>query len=233
MGVQASITAKSSCMSVSMLRPVICWILIALTPAAMLAADGESGAAMLYGKGTVWLNGTPLPHSSAVFPGDLIQTQPESIATLDASGSGLIVFPDSLVKFEGNAISLERGSLSVATSKGMVASAEGVTVTPAANTWTEFQVAEANGMVQVFATKGNVNVNCGKETTNLSAGEQATPDKSGKCNKKRRKGGPPLPGDSPLLTNPFILGGAVITGGVVACLLLCNSSKDFLSPWKP
>ncbi len=55
---------------------------------------------MLYGRGAVWLNGKPLPRSSAVFPGDLIQTQPESLATLDASGSGVIVLPDSLVKFE-------------------------------------------------------------------------------------------------------------------------------------
>jgi hypothetical protein len=221
-------------MSVSMRRLIICWILIAVTPATAIAADTDSGsAAMLYGKGTVWLNGKPLPRSSAVFPGDLIETRPESIATLDASGSGVVVFPDSLIKFEANAISLERGGASVATSKGMVALVQQVTVTPASDTWTEFEVVDTNGKIQVFGSKGTVNVNCGKDTTRLSEGDEATPDQSGHCNKKKRKGGAPLPGGSPVLTNPFVLGGAVVTGGGVACLLLCNSSKSFVSPWKP
>jgi hypothetical protein len=216
-----------------MLRYVICWILIAMTPASLIAADAESGAAMLYGKGTVWLNGSLLPRSSAVFPGDLIQTQPESLATLDASGSGVIVFPDSLVKFEGNAVSLVRGSVSVATSKGMAALARAVTVTPASNTWTEFEVADTNETVQVFANKGNVNVNCGMGSVNLSEGEQATPDKSGNCNKRKRKPGTPVPGNGGILTNPFVLGGALVTGGGIVCLLLCKSSEPFLSQWKP
>jgi len=50
-----------------MLRDAICWMMIVTTPAALVGAD--SGAAILYGKGkgTVWLNGKPLPRSSAVF----------------------------------------------------------------------------------------------------------------------------------------------------------------------
>ncbi|HXM63759.1 MAG TPA: hypothetical protein VN950_23060 [Terriglobales bacterium] len=206
--------------------------MIALTPASLLAAD--SGAAMLYGRGPVSLNGSPLPQSSAVFPGDLIQTLPESLATLDASGSGVVVLPDSLVKFEGKAVTLEHGSVNVATSVGMVAVAGAVTVTPAANTWTEFEVADNNGTVQVFASKGIVNVNCGKETANLSEGEQASPDNSGNCHKKKRKpGGALLPRGGGILTNPYVLGGAAVTSGVIVCLLLCNSSQPFISQYKP
>jgi len=217
-----------------MLRHLICWILIAVTPASIFAADAESGA-MLYGKGkgAVLLNGKLLPRSSAVFSGDLIQTQPESLATLDAFGSGVIVFPDSLIKFEGNAVSLEHGAVSVATSKSMVLVARQVTVTPAANTWTEFEVANTDGKIRVIASKGNVNVNCGKGTANLSPGEQANPDEAGNCKKEKRKGGTPVPGDGDLLTNPLVVGGALITAGGVVCLLLCNSSKPFLSQWKP
>jgi hypothetical protein len=223
-------------MSVSMLRNIVSWILIAVTPASLIAADADSGAAMLYGrgKGTVWLNGRALPSSSAVFPGDLIQTQPESLATLDASGSGVIVLQDSLVKFEGNVVSLEHGGVSVATSKGMVARSKEVTVTPASNAWTEFEVADADRTVQIVASKGSVNVNCGRSTTNLVEGEQATPDDSGNCSKKKRKGGAPLPPEhGGVLTDPYVLGGAVIAGGVIVCLLLCSSSKPFLSQWKP
>ena len=215
-----------------MLRKAICWVLIGLTPGSVIASDGALDAAMLYGKGEVWLNGKAVPRSSAVFPGDLIQTEPESLATLDVSGSGVVVLQDSLIKFEGNAVSLEHGGVSVATSKGMVAIARDITVTPASNTWTEFEVAESDGTVQVVAGKGDVNVNCGKGVANLSEGEQATPDESGNCNKKR-KGGAPMPRRGPLLLNPYVLAGGVVLGGAIICLLLCDTSKPFLSQWKP
>lgn len=215
-----------------MLQNAICWVMIVATPAALIAAD--SGGAMLYGRGPVWLNGKLLPRSSAVFPGDLIQTQPESLATLDALGSGVIVLPDSLVKVEANAVSIEHGSVSVATSHGMVARAKEVTVTPASDKWTEFEVADANGTIQVIASKGEVNVNCGKGTVTLSEGEQATPDQSGNCNKRRRKaGGAPVSGQGAILTDPYVLAGGLVTGGVMVCLLLCSSSKPFVSQWKP
>ena len=216
-----------------MLQKVICWMLIAVTPAAMLAADTGSGPAMLYGRGPVGLNGKPLPNSSAVFPGDVIETQPESVGTLDASGSGVVIFPDSLIKFEGNAVSVEHGAVSVATSKGMVGLAREVTVTPASNGWTEFEVVDMNGTVQILANKGSVNVNCRKGTVNLSEGEYAFPDKSGKCSKGKRKPGTPVPGDDSILTNPFVIGSELVGGGVIVCLLLCNVSKPFLSQWKP
>jgi hypothetical protein len=215
-----------------MVRNFICWVMIAITPAAVVAVDSDP--AMLYGRGPVWLNGKPLPRTSAVFPGDLIQTQPESLATLDTSGSGVIVLPDSLVKFEANAVSLEHGSVSVATSHGMVALAREVTVTPASDKWTEFEVADVNGTIQVVASKGAVNVNCGKGTATLSEGEETTRDQSGNCNKKnRRKGAAPIPGHGGILTDPYVQAGGLIVGGVVVCLLLCTSSKPYLSQWKP
>jgi hypothetical protein len=219
-----------------MLRDAVCWMMIAITPAALVAADADSGAAMLYGrgKGTVWLNGRALPRSSAVFPGDLIQTQPGSIATLDASGSGVIVLQDSLVKFERNAVSVQHGGVSVATSQAMVALAGQVTVTPVSNTWTEFKVVDASDTVQVVAGKGDVNVNCGKDSTTLSPGDQVAGDDSGNCKKKKRKpAGAPFPTNGGILTDPYVLAGGVIGGGVIMCLLLCTSPKPFVSQWKP
>ncbi len=215
-----------------MLRNIICWMMVAITPATLIATD--SGAAMLYGRGgAVWLNGIPLPRSSAVFPGDLIQTQAESLATLDAFGSGVIVFPDSQIKFGGNTVSLEHGGINVGTSRRMVALAGEVTVTPVSNAWTDFEVVDESGSVQVAATKGEVNVNCGKGSATLSEGEQATRDDSGNCHKKRKGGAPPMPGNGSIVTNPYFLAGSVIGGGVIVCLLLCQSSKPFVSQWKP
>jgi len=203
-----------------------------VTPVSLLATD--PGGAMLYGRGPVSLNGKPLPKSSAVFPGDLIQTQSDSLANLDTSGSAVTVLPDSLVKFEGNSIAVEHGSVSVATSGGLIATGKGATVTPVSGKWSKFELGDANGTLRIVADKGEVNVNCGNEATTLAEGEQVSPDESGKCNKKRRKlGAAPLPGHGGVFTNPYVLAAEAGTTGVVICLLLCNSSKPFVSQWKP
>ena len=222
-------------MKMSFPQHVICWMLIAFTPASLIAADADPGGAMLYGRGkeAVLLNGKPLPRSSAVFPGDLIQTPPESVATLDAPGSGVVVYPDSVVKFEQNSVSLQHGSVSVATSKRMVALAHQMTVTPASDAWTEFEVVETNGSIRVIASKGGVDVNCGKGTASLSEGDEVSSDASGNCNKKKRKGGAPLPGNGTTLSGPYVATGALGTVGGVLCLLLCDNPQPFISQWKP
>ena len=61
----------------SKLRNIFCWMLLAVMPASLLGAD--SGAAMLYANGTAWINGTSVPRSSALFPGDLVQTRPDAV----------------------------------------------------------------------------------------------------------------------------------------------------------
>jgi hypothetical protein len=214
-----------------MFRNAICWMMIAFAPGILLAQDG--GGAMLHGDGAVWLNGKLLPGSSAVFPGDLIQTKPESLATVDATGSSVVVFPNSLVKYGANAVSLQHGVLSVGTSQGMVAQASTVTVTPASNKWTEFEVTDAEGAVQVVARKGDVSVDCGKNTTSLSAGEEVTPDDSGRCGKKKRSAVTPTAAHGSIFTDPYAQAAALGGTGVIICLLLCESSKPFVSQWKP
>ena len=102
-----------------MFRKMICWMMMGMFPASLIAAD--SGAAMLHAKGTAWLNGSTVPKTSAIFPGDLVQTQPNSIVNINASGSNVMVLSDSLIKFEGDSVSVEHGRVSVATSKGMAA----------------------------------------------------------------------------------------------------------------
>src|SRR5437870_7612950 len=93
-----------------MLRKLLSLMMIAVLPGALLAAD--SAGAMLYAKGTAWLNGSTVPRSSAVFPGDLIQTKANSVANINAAGSNVLIVADSLVKFEGTAFSVEHGSRS-------------------------------------------------------------------------------------------------------------------------
>jgi hypothetical protein len=78
---------------------------ILLLPASLIAAG--LNPAMVHSYGTSWLNGTSVDHASAIFPGDLIQTNPGSTLKIDASGSSVTVLSDSLVKFEGDAAVVE------------------------------------------------------------------------------------------------------------------------------
>lgn len=210
-------------MSVSVLRAVACWILIAVVPVSLWAAD--SSPAMLYANGTAWINGSTVPRTSAVFPGDLVQTRADSVASINASGSNVVVLADSLVKFEGPAVALEHGSLTVATSKGLSTRAGEITVVPASNGWTEFEVKQgSDGTVQIVAQKGNVNVSDGSGSSTLSQGQQMTVDNPEKKKKKRRKGGGALPASSgALLDAPIaIYGGAAAVGGLLTWVLLQN-----------
>ncbi len=222
-------------MSVTTLRNAFCWILIFVVPASMLAAD--SGSAMLYARGTAWLNGGSVPKTSAVFPGDLVQTKPDSVANINAAGSNVIILSDSLVKFEGTAVSIEHGSVTVATSKGMTTRAGDVTVSPTSNALTEFDVSDLNGTVEIVAHKGDLSVSDGSETSTLAQGEQTTRDDSqsdqDRKKKKRRGGGaaPPAAGGG-ILDSPVAIGvGAAAVGGLLTWVLLQDDEPA--SPSKP
>jgi hypothetical protein len=222
-------------MSVTTLRNAFCWILILIVSASTFAAD--SGSAMLYARGTAWLNGSSVPKTSAVFPGDLVQTKPDSVANINAAGSNVIILPDSLVKFEGAAVSIEHGSVTVATSKGMTTRAGELTISPASNALTEFDVSDLNGTVQIVARKGDLSVSDGSQTSTLAQGEQTTRDDSqsdqDKKKKKRRGGGaaPPAAGGG-ILDSPVAIGvGAAAVGGLITWVLLQDDEPA--SPSKP
>lgn len=216
-------------MSAALLRKSLCWMMIAVFPASLMAAD--AGAAMLYAKGEAWINGASVPHSSAVFPGDLVQTKPNSVVNINASGSNVMVLSDSMVKFEGNAVSIEHGSVTVATAKGMATHIGDVTVSPASAQWTEFEVTDVNGSVQIMARKGDVNINDGQDTTTLAQGQQTTRDESQEAHKrnKKRAGGAAAAATGSVLDSPIAIGvGAAAIGGVLTWVLV--QSDDPVSP---
>lgn len=212
-----------------MLYKVLCCLMIVVFPGSLFAAD--SNAAMLYAKGTAWLNGSTIPRSSAIFPGDLVQTRTDSVAHISASGSSVIVLSDSLVKFEGDAVSVEHGGVTVATSKGMATHAGDLTVAPASKAWTEFEVTDVNGTVQIAARKGDVTISNGGETTTLPQGQQTTRDESANRRKRREGGAIPAAGGG-VLNSPIAIGvGAGAVGGLVIWVLL--QGDEPASPSKP
>src|SRR5271169_6889463 len=212
-------------MSQSALRSAVCCLLAVLFPAQMMLA-GETASAMLYTNGSAWLNGSEVPKSAAVFSGDMLQTRPDSTASIQSNGSSVMVLADSLVKFEGSAVELEHGSVRVTTSRGLAARAGDVTVKPAGDSWTEFQVTDVDGRVQIAANKGDVTVQDDKGTTTVSQGQQTTRDDTNTTEKKkkRKKKGVAAAGQGGLMSSPWVVYGAsgVVVGGVIWVLLEHN-----------
>src|SRR5664279_1937581 len=203
-------------MSQSAFRSAVCCLLAIVFPAQMMLA-GETASAMLYTNGAAWLNGSEVPKSAAVFSGDLLQTRPDSTASIQSNGSSVMVLADSLVKFEGPAVELEHGAVRVTTSRGSAAHAGDVTVKPAANTWTEFQVTDVDGRVQIAANKGDVTVQDDKGTTTVTQGQQTTRDDTTnpekKKKKRRRAGAATAAGGGIMSSTPVVYGGLAAVGG--------------------
>src|SRR5271156_643327 len=209
-------------MSESALRSAVCCLLAILFPAQMMLA-GETASAMLYTNGSAWLNGSEGPKSAAVFSGDMLQTRQDSTASIQSKGSSVMVLADSLVKFEGPAVELEHGAVRVTTSLGLEARAGEVTVKPVNNSWTEFQVTDVDGRVQIAANKGDVSVQDAQgTTTTVTQGQQTTKDDTADTEKKKKKKHRNGPGAAPaagggIMSSPYAVYGGLagVAGGAI------------------
>jgi hypothetical protein len=211
-------------MRTALLQKVLSCIMVIVVPAALFAAD--SNLAMLYSNGTALLNGSSLARSSAIFPGDVVQTTADSVAKINALGTSLMVLSDSQVRFEGHAVKLDQGGVAVSTSKGMAARTGEITVTPKESIWTQFDVKNVDGQILVTALKGDVMVSDGAGTTTLAQGQQTTreesqPPQNEKRTRKRGPGGA-IPGASGgVLDSPLALGiGVGAVAGLAAWVLI-------------
>jgi hypothetical protein len=194
-----------------------------LVPVQLLA--GELASAMLYTNGSAWLNGSEVPKSGAVFSGDLLQTRADSTANLQAAGSSVMVLADSLVKFQGQAVEIEHGAVRVTTSRGLAAQAGDVTVKPVSNAWTEFQVTDVDGRVQIAAHRGDLTIQDDQGTTTISQGQQTTRDDTGDTEKKKKRrrrgaGAAPAAGGGIMNSSVAMYGGIAAATGVGIWLLL-------------
>ena len=210
-------------MSGSAWHGVVCGLLAVLVPAQLMG--GELAAAMLYTNGPAWVNGSEVPKSGALFTGDLLQTRADATANIQAAGTNVMVMADSLVKIRERAVELKHGSVRVTTARGLAAQAGEVTVKPVSDAWTEFQVTDVDGRVQIAAAKGDVTVQDEKGTTTVSQGQQTTRDDTSdveKKKKRRRAGGAAAPGavGGLLNSNAAVYGGVALAAGAGIWLLL-------------
>jgi hypothetical protein len=220
----------------------ICWVMVVLCPLSLLAGDATTtSAAVVHSKGGVWVNGAEVADATAIFPGDLLETKPGSVANLDAEGSSVLIQPESVVKFRGNSLSLEHGGVSVGTSTAMSVRVNCIKVEPAGNERTQYDTTNLSGTVKVAVQKDDVKItqigawrkampaSNSAQSAVVHEGEQATRDVAATCGAESRPAG----AGNGLNTKWLEIGGAA--GGAVAlCLLLCKGSKPgSVSPSQP
>jgi hypothetical protein len=210
---------------------ILSCIMVMVLPVAVFSAD-QPGA-MLYSHGTALINGNSIARSSALFSGDLVQTNADSVANINATGSSVMVLNESLVQYEGSNLNLEHGGVTVSTSKLLTTRAGSVLVSPVSNVWTEFEVRDVDGRVQIAARKGNLTISDHSGTTTLAEGQQTTRDDS--QSQKRKKDTAPAAATSAagaIFDSPITIGiaGGLALGG--AAWVLAHND-DPLSPAKP
>jgi hypothetical protein len=191
--------------------------------------QGQTGAAILHTQGGVWINGYEAADGSAVFPGDLLETKQGSSANLSLDGATVLIQPETVGKLQSNLLELDHGGVLVGTSKGFKVRVNCITVVPVLNEWTQYEVIDVNGNIQVAARKDDVRVeregDRKKPVTQTEASngsivhelEQKNFDQTEIC-------GPPArpAGASSGLNPKWVAGGAAAGTGVLLCVLLCR-----------
>jgi hypothetical protein len=225
-------------MSVSFIRSFVCWAMVLMVPQSL---PGQTPAAILHAQGGVWINGYEAKDSAAVFAGDLLETRPGFSANLTLEGSAVLIQAESVSKFQGDWLELDHGAVSVETSKSFQVRVNCIKVVPVANEWTQYEVTNVNGTVQVAAHKSDVNVQvedahrkpsgemAGSQGGSVHEGEQRNYDESQLC------GAPPRPTGARSALNPkWIAIGAGGTGLLIWILVHGGGgSSPVISPWQP
>jgi hypothetical protein len=214
--------------------------MIAILPVSLLA--NETAAALLRSKDGVLLNKNPAPASSALFPDDLIETQKGAVARIEATGSAADINPETVIQFEADELVLDHGSLSVTTSRGLRVRVGCVTVTPANNEWTHYEVTDVDGKVTVSALKDDVNIDSRSanpqqarkstrsDRVTVREGEQKSREE--KCGAALIKASGAVAGRGAILNSVWAKGAGLAAIGAAACWALCHDD-DPMSPARP
>jgi hypothetical protein len=230
-------------MRVPIVRSCLCWVISAILPLSLMgqALPEKPGGAILHTQGGVWVNGYEAHDSSAVFPGDVIETKPDSSANLSLDGSTVLIAPESVSKFQADLLELDHGGVSVVTTKTFKVRVNCILVVPVLNEWTQYVVTDVNRTVQVAARKLDVNVEHvgapGKQApepqpsqqrASVHEGEQKSYDESEVCGPAARPTSA-LAGISP----KWIAAGAAGAGILIWLLIHGGNPKTPASPAVP
>jgi len=213
-------------------RKIVALLLVLVCPSAVLMAERPS--AMLITSGSVRLNGTVLPQSTSIFPGDVIDTAADSVGSLSRSGSSVVVNSDSSIRYQDDSVSVLKGMATIRTSKAMAAHAGPISVIPVTDN-ALFDVRIDGKTALIASREGALTLTDGADSFVLDPGHTAkvsldvsrdtqAPKPAAKGGEKKRKVPP-----------AWIIW--VIAGGVgaaaVACALACSTGAAAISPVVP
>ena len=186
-------------------------------------ANDTGAAAMLYARGTIWLNGAAVAHSIAIFPGDMVQTSSDALANINAPGSRVVVLPDSVLKYEGSVLSLERGSVAVATSNRLSTHIGEIRVSPGSSVQqTEFEITDKEQTVEVVARVGNLSITDASGSSAVLQGQQVEVEKK---KTKKRSAAMPAKSDPIVTRNRAIVAGMIAACAIKVCRLPASPDK--------
>ncbi len=215
-------------------------VVVLVLPTSLMAQD--SGRAMLHSDGDVSLNGNPAPASSAIFKDDLIQTEKNAQARIDAEGSTVTVEPETIVQFEGDELVLDHGRVQVNTWRGMKVRVNCLTVIPRLpQEWTRYDVIDVDGKVRVLAYQSDVNIHYGGGGTAAWRSKHAeladvTVYQGGEATREERCGAaakPPSDAGKPFLDTIAAKGLGIAAVAVITCYALCRTNTNPVSPSTP
>lgn len=216
-------------------RKLVCGVMIVVVPASLMAQDAPR--AMLHNDGGVWLNANPAPSSSAIFEHDLIRTQKETRAKIDAAGTTVTVEPETIVQFEGNELALEHGHVQVNTWRGMRVRVDCLTVIPPPQEWARYDVIDVDGKVLVLAYQNDVKIHY-RGTAAWRAKHVEFSDvtvyQGGEATREERCAAAPqkVAAKGPFLESPWTKIAVLAIAGTLICLGICHTD-DPVSPSKP
>jgi len=214
----------------SLLQKSVCLALTVLSP---FAFAQTTGVAVLSGTGSVYLNGGLLSNSNAVVSGDVIQTKDNGTAAINGPGGSVAIEPNSIVRFQGQRVALDRGQISVATGQSLTVNARDFRITPVSNEWTQFYVTRTGGSINVMARKNDVTINCGSSGSDrVKEGQQISRLDADNCGLIAKAAGAPTAAHGPILTSATAKWAALATGGALTIWSLSHDD-DPVSPDGP
>jgi hypothetical protein len=136
--------------------------------AAILNAQNNSGA-MLYAHGDVKVNGQAPGQSASIVAGDRLETADSSVATINRTGSSVVVNPNSSIQYTQSTIEVMQGTARVSTLAGMSAQAGNVTVSPKDGK-AKFDIVQSAAGTMITPREGSLIVHNGTSAMTLEPG---------------------------------------------------------------
>lgn len=194
---------------------------------------------MLHHSGGVLLNGSAAPLSSAIFGGAVIETPPNTAASITLTGTRITINPDTAVEYYGDEVVLEHGSVFVETSLSFRVRAGCLLATPAEAEPTQYSVDYRETTVRVFAFRNDVNLDSRSsnartpqatsksERVSVREGEQKS--REDKCAAGIVKSPVVTPVKDGILNSAWAKWFGIVPVGVLTCIALCRGD-DPVSP---